>query len=108
MDTNLEEQELENNKASEVKRLREPKTMPIVLTFETSKPPVRWPDCYIRQCHYLMLNYVDCLGDQCHVYSILCALQYTTACLSGSLVFATDAELYKNMTYIVYNYDTLL
>ena len=52
-----------------------------------------------------MLNCLECLGDQCHVYSILCTLQYTTA---GSLVFATNAELYKNMTNMIYNYDTLL
>ena len=66
----------------------------------------RW--CYVRQCLFLMFNCLDCLGDWCHVYSILCALQYTTAHLWVSLVFTTDVELYKNLTYIVYNYDTLL
>ena len=35
--------------------------------------------CFVRQCRYLRLHRLDCLGDQCHVYSISCALRYTTA-----------------------------
>ena len=30
---------------------------------------------------FLMINCLDCVGDQCHAYSILCALQYTTSYL---------------------------
>ena len=35
--------------------------------------------CYVRQCLLLMLICLDCLGEQCHIYSILGALWYTTA-----------------------------
>ena len=33
---------------------------------------------YVGQCSFLMLNCLECLGDKCHIYSILCALQCTT------------------------------
>ena len=62
----------------------------------------------LDQLIYSLFNCLECLGDWCHVYSTLCALQYTTAHLTGFLFFATDAELYKNMTNMIYSYNTLL
>ena len=56
---------------------------------------------------FLLLNCLDCLGDLVsHIFYIMCTVIYFLSL--GSLVFATDAELYKNMTNIVNNYDTLL
>ena len=41
-----------------------------------------------------------------HIFYIMCTVIYNYS-HSGLLVFATDAELYKNLINIVYNYDTL-
>ena len=42
-----------------------------------------------------------------HIFYIMCTVIYNSSSL-GSVAFATDAEFYKNMTNIVYNYDNLL
>ena len=36
---------------------------------------------YIRECLLSCKLLLNCLGDWHHVYHLLCALQYTTACL---------------------------
>ena len=73
--------------------------------FEISDKPL----CYVRQCSHLMLNYLDCLGDWCHIYSYnMCTVICRCSSL-GSLVFAPHAELYKMLliwfTIIILYYD---
>ena len=55
---------------------------------------------------YTQLSCVS-MGLVSCIFHIMCTAIHN--CLSsGSLVFATDVELYENVTNIVYNYDTLL
>ena len=55
---------------------------------------------------YASLSFV-CRGSVSHIFYNMCTV--VCNCLSlGSLVFATDAKLYKNVTNMIYNYDTLL
>ena len=56
----------------------------------------------------LALSYTSMFrGLVSHIFYIVCTVIHK--CLSsGSLVFATNVELYENVTNIVYNYDTLL
>ena len=48
------------------------------------------------------------LGDQCHIYFYLMCTVIHNCLSSGSPVSATDVELYKNMTKMVYIYYALL
>ena len=47
---------------------------------------------YLRQCLLPCPLLPNCLGDQCHIYYLLCALQHTTAHLQVPSLGTTKAE----------------
>ena len=60
--------------------------------------------CYVRQCWLFMLNYLNCLGDQCHIYYLLCALWYTAAHLQwGDRVSYAPSPIRHTMGDRIYN-----